>query len=403
MKNIFSLIISCLILASCSSSQPQMQAIEKSSPKASELDSKQLSLADDIINEAITKGEIPGAVLAIVRHDKLAYIKAYGNKQTYPTTVAMTENTVFDIASLSKSVSTAISTMILVERGQLSLNDKVSTFIPDFKPWINDTTKQKKEIKVIDLLTHTSGLPAYVSEKTLISKYKRADKYALSDFIATEATRRTEPSTNFDYSCLNFITLQRIIETVSKKTLQVFAQENIFIPLGMKHTDYNPTGETLVLTAPTQKMADGTVLLGKVHDPLARINGGVSGNAGIFSNAEDLSILASMLLNKGTYKGVRILSPLTVAKMQSTPRGYEQFGRALGWDMYSSYASNIGDLFSPATYGHTGYTGTSMIIDPETETAIILLTNRVHPNDKGSVTRLRTAVANIVAGSITEL
>ncbi len=169
----------------------------------------------------------------------------------------------------------------------------------------------------------------------------------------------------------------------------------------MIHTDYNPTGETLAWTAPTEKQEGGSVLLGKVHDPLARImNGGISGNAGVFSNAEDLSILAAALQNGGELNGVRILSPQTALAMRTVPKGYEKFGRTLGWDANSSYASNNGDLFSKSTYGHTGYTGTSIIIDPETDTSVILLAHRVHPEDKGGVVRLRALVANIVAGAI---
>jgi CubicO group peptidase (beta-lactamase class C family) len=206
-----------------------------------------------------------------------------------------------------------------------------------------------------------------------------------------------------NYSCLNFISLQRIIETVTGQSLQEFAQENIFRPLGMKHTDYNPTGETLAWTAPTEKQKDNSVLLGKVHDPLARImNGGISGNAGVFSNAEDLCILAAALLNNGELNGTRILGVETIKAMRTVPKGYEKFGRTLGWDANSSYASNTGDLFSNSTYGHTGYTGTSIILDPETDTSVILLAHRVHPEDKGGVVRLRALVANIVAGEIIE-
>lgn len=377
------------------------QSINKTKPKSVGIDIKHLSLADNIINKAIDEGETPGAVLAVVRHGKLAYLKAYGNKQTYPIAEAMKENTVFDLASLSKSISTALSAMILIERGQLRLADNVSLYIPDFQQWEDSITHQKKTIRVINLLTHTSGLPPYASIDELKRKYTNADNNALINYIATAINLNTEPGTNFDYSCLNFITLQRIIENISGQTLQQFAQENIFKPLGMKHTDYNPTGETLQWTAPTEKQPDGSVLLGQVHDPLARIvNKGVSGNAGVFSNAEDLAILSAMLLNGGEYKGTRILSPLSVKALQTVPRGYEQFGRSLGWDNYSPYASNNGDLFSGHTYGHTGYTGTSLIIDPDNDTAVILLTNRVHPEDKGGVVRLRGQIANIVAGSI---
>lgn len=376
------------------------QSIPKVTPESVGMDSKRLERADDIIYKAIENKSIPGAVLAVVKDGKLAYLKAYGNSQTYPTVKPMAENTVFDLASVSKVVSTAISAMILVERGKVRLTDNISVYIPNFEGWTDPKTGKKKNIRVIELLTHTSGLPSYAPVEELRKKYKTPNPDGLIEHIA-KVKRESEPGTKFNYSCLNFITLQRIVESVSGQSLQQFAQENIYKPLGMVHTDYNPTGETLELTAPTEKQKDNSVLLGKVHDPLANVmNGGVSGNAGIFSNAEDLSILAAMLMNDGEVNGVRIMSPLTVTAMRTVPAGFEQFGRSLGWDVKSPYASNTGDLFSSSTYGHTGYTGTSLIIDPETKTAVILLAHRVHPEDKGSVSRLRTLVANAVAGAI---
>lgn len=396
MKYIISLLI--LLIAGCSL-YAQLPVV---SPQKAGMDKRKLAYVDGIIRQSIQRREIPGAVLAVVRHKKIAYLKAYGNKQVYPDTIAMTTNTVFDLASVSKSVSTAISTMILLERGQIRLRDNVSVYIPDFQPWTDPDSGRKKNIRIIDLLTHTSGLPPYASVEELTKEYTMPNPDGLITYIS-KVKRNNEPSTVFDYSCLNFITLQRIIETVSGMSLQNFAQQNIFIPLAMRHTDYNPTGETLSWVAPTQKQADGSVLKGKVHDPLAGIvNGGVSGNAGVFSNAQDLSILSAMLLNNGEIQGVRILSPLTVKAMRSVPRGFEKFGRALGWDVYSGYASD-GDIFDVSAYGHTGYTGTSITIDPESDTAVILLTNRVHPEDKGAVSRLREVVSNVVAASIIDI
>ena len=375
------------------------QSLPSVNPQEVGMDKSKLIYVDNTINQSVHDGDIPGAVLAVVRHNKLAYLKAYGNKQVYPDTVAMTTNTVFDLASLSKSVSTAISTMILLERGQLRLRDQVAMYIPEFKPWTDSITGRKRNIRIIDLLTHTSGLPPYAPVEELKRQYTVPNPDGLITYISN-VKRNNEPTKVFDYSCLNFITLQRIIENISGMSLQSFAQQNIFSLLGMKHTDYNPTGETLEWTAPTEKQADGSVLKGKVHDPLANImNGGVSGNAGVFSNAEDIAILAAMLLNDGEINGVRILSPLTVRAMRSVPKGFEEFGRSLGWDVYSAYASD-GDLFDVSAYGHTGYTGTSITIDPDSDTAVILLTNRVHPDDKGAVSRLREIVANVVAASI---
>lgn len=397
MKKIVSILI--LLIAGCNMIHAQLPTTK---PRRVGMNEQKLAYVDGVILQSVQKGEIPGAVLAVVRHSKLAYLKAYGNKQVYPDTVPMTTNTVFDLASVSKSVSTAISTMVLLERGQIRLRDNVSMYIPGFQPWTDPDSGRKKNIRIIDLLTHTSGLPSYASVEELKKEYEMPNPDGLITHISN-VKRNNEPSTVFNYSCLNFITLQRIIETVSGMSLQNFAKQNIFIPLAMRHTDYNPIGETLDWVAPTQKKADGSVMRGKVHDPLANIlNGGVSGNAGVFSNAEDLAILSAMLLNNGEIKGVRVLSPLTVKAMRNVPRGFEKFGRSLGWDVYSGYASD-GDIFDSMAYGHTGYTGTSITIDPESDTAVILLTNRVHPDDKGAVSRLREVVANIVAASITDI
>jgi CubicO group peptidase (beta-lactamase class C family) len=366
------------------------QPLGRITPEQAGLDSRHLQYADEVILQAIADNDIPGAVLAIVYKDKMAYLKAYGNKQIYPSVVPMDVHTVFDMASVSKSMSTAVSAMILVERGKLRLIDRVNLFIPEFQG----------TIRVIDLLTHTSGLPPYAPVDTLVSLYGAPNPGGLIEYIAT-CKRDFEPGEVFQYSCLNYITLQRIIETISGQSLKEFAQTNIFDVLGMKHTAYQPDGETLERVAPTEKQPDGSVLRGVVHDPLARVmNDGISGNAGVFSDADDLAVLAVALMNGGIYNGKRILSPQGVKVMTAVPESLKQFGRSPGWDLYSDYASNKGDLFGSNTYGHTGYTGTSIIIDPDSEIAVILLANRVHPNDDGNTVRLRSFVANVVAAAL---
>ena len=235
--------------------------------------------------------------------------------------------------------------------------------------------------------------------------------------------RDFKPHIEMQYSCLNYITLQNIVERITGQSLRTFAANNIFIPLGMKHTDFLPcapdksgklantsqprwvtNGEQASLTpiAPTERQPNGMVKLGQVHDPLAcTLNGGVSGNAGLFSSAEDVATLCAMLQNGGEWGGKRILSPLTVKAMRSIPQNFNSFGRSLGWDVSSAYASNQGDLLSDEAYGHTGYTGTSIVIDPVNDLSIILLCNSVHPVDTTNVIRLRAQVANTVAASIT--
>ena len=380
-----------LIFISCLLSLPMFtQPLECVIPEQLGMDSRRLHYADEAILQAIRNNEIPGAVLAVIYKGKQVCLKAFGNKQVYPDTIPMDVNTVFDMASVSKSMSTAISIMILVERGQLRLLDKADRYIPGFQG----------NIRIRDLMTHTSGLPPYASVDSLQKLYGSPNPDGLIEYIAN-CRRDFEPGMDFQYSCLNFITLQRIIETVCGKNLRDFAKENIFDVLGMIHTDYQPSGETLERIAPTEKQKDGSVLRGVVHDPLARImNGGISGNAGVFSDANDLAILSVALLNNGEYKGRPILSPQGVKTMRTVPFQLQSFGRTPGWDCFSAYASNQGDLLSPNTYGHTGYTGTSLVIDPDNDLAIILLTNRVHPDDIGEVTRLRSLVANAVAASI---
>ncbi len=248
-------------------------------------------------------------------------------------------------------------------------------------------------------MTHTSGLPAYAHPDMLQEKYGKHEKETL--FAHIEKVKRfAKPGTDYKYSGLNFITIQRIIEKVSGQPLNEFAHDHIFKPLKMENTGYILSDNQLKNCAATEVLPEG-VLIGKVHDPMARlVMKGLSANAGLFSTADDMAIYAAMLLNGGSWNGVKILSPLGVKAFSSIPQGYKKFGRSLGWDLNSAYASNQGDLLSEDTFGHTGYTGTSMVIDPQNNLAIILLTNRVHPNDKGAVIRLRSIVANIVAAAL---
>ncbi|MFV0392336.1 MAG: serine hydrolase [Paludibacteraceae bacterium] len=394
MKGLF--LFGVFVLCSC---HTNAQSLPKSTPEEVGMSSTHLRYVDEVIEKAMTDKEIPGAVLGIVRDGKMAYLKAYGLKEVYPNTVKMDVSTIFDLASLTKPIATATSAMILIERGRLRLQDKVNLFIPEFQGWKTPDGKTT-DIRIIDLLTHTSGLPAYAPVETLQKQFGAPSPDGLIHYIST-CHRDFEPKTNMQYSCLNYITLQRIIELITKENLRDFAKKNIFDVLGMKSTDYQPKGELLARVAPTEKQKDDTILRGTVHDPLARVmNGGVSGNAGLFSDVNDLAVFVAALQHNGEWNKKRILSPLGVKAMRSVPRDVAQFGRTLGWDIFSPYASNTGDLLSPNTYGHTGYTGTSIVIDPDNDIAVILLTNRVHPNDAGSAVRLRSLVSNAVAASI---
>lgn len=417
MKRRWSLI---LVVAMLCASLPMAGQIRKGAGSTSEsLDSSMLRNADEAIEEEISEGRIPGAVLAVVRQGKMVYEKAYGNRAVTPKKEPMTVNTVFDMASCTKPMATAISMMQLIESGKVRLLDPVSRFIPAFRSWRNG--KDTVTIRIIHLLTHTSGLPSYGPVSELKEKYGSPNPEGLLDYISS-CRRDFAPETHFQYSCLNYITMQHIIEKISGMSLRDYAQQHIFRPLGMRHTDFIPcrqnkkgfwistdkpewekhsgNGQSYPI-APTERQSNGQILRGQVHDPLARVlNGGISGNAGLFSTAEDVATLCACLQAGGTLNGVRILSPQAVKAMRSVPRSLKQFGRTLGWDMYSPYNSNQGDLLSNETYSHTGYTGTSIVIDPVNDISIILLTNAVHPVDKYNVVRLRSIVANCVAAAI---
>ncbi len=369
-------------------------------PEAVGLDAARLTNADRAIEQAIADKTIPGAVLCVVRHGKTGYLKAYGNKRVYPKTEKMTTGTVFDMASCSKAMSTATCAMILVDRGLLRLNDRVDQYVTGFENWKDSITGETEAIRVIDLMTHTSGLPPYAPVQELKEKFGSPNPQAVVNWIS-HCKRLYAPETGWTYSCCNYIMLQQVIEKITGQTLQQFAHDNIFAPLNMRHTDYRPSKELAALCAPTEKQANGKCLLGVVHDPLACVMmGGLSGNAGLFSSAEDVATYCAAILNKGELNGKRILSQLAVRCMETVPRSLAQFGHTPGWGISTPYSSNSGDLLSARTFGHTGYTGTSIVIDPANDVAIILLTNCVHPVDKGNVVRLRALVANAVAGAI---
>ena len=411
------------------------------------LSSERMEYADSVINEAIAADDFPGAVLCVVRRaldgesmGRILYLKAYGNRQVcsgrdttsgewIADTIAMTTDAIFDLASVSKCVGTTLSFMHLVERGQVRLTDNVSRYIPGFKPWESKPEKRGEEVErenitIKHLLTHTSGIPAAIHVPSFLRRYEKYGDPAkmnlrdsLITYLANDAARLSRPGEVMRYSCLNFITLQAIIERVTGCRLDEYARREVFEPLQLKNTWYNhidsqpPFAEDAPIV-PTEVQEDGELLYGEVHDPTARIvNRGVSGNAGVFSTAEDLAVVASMLMNGGVIRinkdglqgrmgadeRVRLFSQAAVDKFFTVPKEFAEHGRALGWDMFSGYASSFGDMFTAdSTPNHTGYTGTSMAIDMERGVAVILLTNRVHPIDDGAVARTRAVVSNIV-------
>ena len=381
--------------------------IRRSSPGRQGMNARYLDLIDSTVNASIEEGDIPGAVVGVVRNGTLVFEKAYGLKSVYPEEVPMTVKTMFDLASLSKCVGTTLSIMQLVEHGKLRLVDTVGRYIPGFRPWVDPVTGEKVPIRVQDLLTHSSGLDAYINDMDgYLEEFGPLTPDSLMTVISTRIPRNFKPGSDVLYSCLNFITLQHILERITGERLCDYTQKHVFDAMGLKHTCYFPFGENSDLkrfVAPTTVLPDGSVMCGEVHDPIARvINGGNSGNAGVFSNVEDLAVICAALLADGSYNGRRVLSPLTVKRMFTMPPANDpKVDRVLGWDCYHLEPYTCGDIFDlQQLRGHTGFTGTSIILDLETRTAVIILAHRVHPQADGSASRLRSTVASIVAASI---
>jgi len=361
------------------------------------IDPERFQRVDTVIEQEIKDGKLPGAVLLVARNGFVVYRKAYGKAQLTPSPEPMTVDKIFDLASVTKPVATATALLLLVERGQIRLIDPVTKYIPEFTPFISAEGDTAEIPCIYHLLTHTSGLPDYAKASDLKAKYGSPCPDRVVQTIAT-IPKKSAPGEKFKYSCLGYITLAEIIHRVTGETIDVFTQKNIFEPLGMRDTRYCPPPEWLPRIAPTEPF-EGKLLRGTVHDPLAMLMDGKSGNAGLFSTADDLALFCQMLLNRGSYGKTQLLSPLTVQLMTTVYPQVAFAGRGLGWDINSAYSSNMGDLFPATAFGHTGFTGTSVVVDPNTQTIIILLTNAIHVRG-GKVINLRSRIANIVAGSI---
>jgi uncharacterized protein YbbC (DUF1343 family)/CubicO group peptidase (beta-lactamase class C family) len=344
--------------------------------------------ADEQINLAIKDGLIPGAVLLIGHDGQVFYRKAYGEKSLIPMREPMTVDTIFDAASLTKVVATTASVMKLLEEGKIRIDDPVTKYLPEFQ-------NGHSPITIRNLMTHFSGLRPDLDLNPAWSGYETGIQRALIDKPAGP------PGVKFVYSDINFILTGEIVHRLSGQMLSDFARENIFEPLGMKDSMFLPPAALRPRIAPTEiDPVSGQPLWGVVHDDTSRYMGGVAGHAGLFTTADDLAKFAQMLLDKGQANGRRIFSPLTVEKFTSPASPADQpILRGLGWDIDSPYSSTRGDLFPIGSFGHTGFTGTSMWMDPVSDTYVILLTNVVHPHRGKSIISLRSRVATIAAAS----
>ncbi len=345
-----------------------------------------LTPLEAVVNEGLEAGRMPGCVIAFGRRGKLAWLKAYGQRQLLPEPQPMQTDTVFDMASITKPVATATSVMILLEQGKLRLRNRVADYFPEF------ADNGKRELTLSQLLTHHSGL---VPDNPL-SDYDEGPSVAWQRILSSEPY--VEPGTRFVYSDVNFIVLAQLVHQASGMNLHEFSQKHLFAPLGMSDTGFLPGPSLQARAAPTEQR-DGHWMQGEVHDPRAYRLGGIAGHAGLFSTAEDLAVYSQMMLQQGIYAGQRILSPATVQLMT---RAYDVAGnqRGLGWDKLSVYSSNRGENFSDQAFGHGGFTGTVLWIDPKLDLFFIFLSNRVHPEGKGNVNALAGRIATIVASAI---
>lgn len=379
----------------------QVFGAQGTGPSAGGVDAARLAGIDEVVAVAIADKSLPGAVVIVGRGDAVHFRKAYGNRALVPAIEPMTIDTIFDMASLTKVVATTSAVMMLVEDGRIRLSDPVAKYIPDFGKYGKD------RVTVRHLLTHMSGLRPDVD----LGDPWLGHEAAIA--LAGEEVLGAPPGRRFVYSDIGFFLLADIVSKVSGRPFKEFVAARLFGPLGMKDTGFTPAATLRDRVAPTEICTPygwpcagpgAEMLRGTVHDPTARRMGGVAGHAGLFSTADDIARFARMLLHGGELDGVRVLSPLTVARMTSpsTPDD-ENNVRGLGWDMDSSYSANRGELLPAGSFGHTGFTGTSLWIDPATQVFVVFMSNRVHPDGKGDVTPLRARVATIAASAFTDL
>ena len=334
-------------------------------------------LVDAVVENAVAEHNVPGAVLIVGHDGKIVHRKAFGYRSLEPSREAMTVDTIFDLASLTKCIATTTSIMQLVQQGRIRLADSVATYLPEF------AQNGKKDITIRDLMTHYSGLPPDLDLKIAWSGREAAYQMAM------RARPTNPPGSRFVYSDINFETLGFIVEKLTGESLNDYASQKIFSPLGMKETRFLPPRDWDARIAPTQYDEQGHMLRGVVHDPTARRMGGVAGHAGLFSTADDLAKFAQELLGGNT-----ILSRSAIEKMSTPQQPHNAVVlRGLGWDIDSPFATNRGEFLPVGSFGHTGFTGTSLWIDPVTHTYIVLLTNAVHPRGSKGTTALRCKVA----------
>jgi len=387
MPGLFRVAFTCLLVTlapwKLNAETPSLPVAE---PAEVGVDAERLAAIDEIVDEGLRRRRMRGCVVLVGHRGQLVHRKAYGLRVVEPEPEEMTLDTIFDLASLTKPVATATSVMLLVEQGKVELDEPASTYLPEFRG------EQKETITVRQLLTHQSGLIA----DNRLADYLDGPEQAWERITALDLV--DDPGQRFIYTDVGFIVLGKLVERVSGKPLNEFAKENIYAPLMMQDTGFLPSGELAPRIAPTE-MHGEEWLRGTVHDPRSRELGGVAGHAGLFGTADDLAAYAQMLIDGGRRGDVQILKPETIVQM-NTPQETTGGLRSLGWDKKSVYSSNRGDLMSDSAFGHGGFTGTAMWIDPDQELFVIFLSSRLHPNGDGSVNRLAGRIATVAAAAI---
>lgn len=360
--------------------------LPRAEPDQVGLDAGKLTQIDQVVARGLEAEKMPGCVVLIARRGQVAFLKSYGYKRLRPEPVSMTTDTVFDMASITKPVATATSVMLLLDRGLIKLDDPVAKHVPEFGQ------HGKEKVTVYHLLTHQGGL---IPDNAL-TDYADGPDSAWEKIMALELQK--PPAEKFIYSDVGYIVLAEMVNRITGQNVHEFTQKNIFKPLGMNETGYLPDEAIRRRAAPTERR-NGRWMQGEVHDPRAYALSGIAGHAGLFSTAENLAIYAQMMLNGGHYAGIRVLSPQVVTKMTAAYKVSSGI-RGLGWDKESGYSSNRGDGFTSQAFGHGGFTGTTLWIDPGLDLIVIFLSNRLHPDGKGSVNRLAGQIGSVAAEAI---
>lgn len=378
--------LSFTLLAANTRAEEAAPGLPHAPPETVGMDSTRLAHIDDVVREGLRRQRMPGCVVMIGRHGKIVFLKAYGHRQIEPSKELMKTDTVVDLASLTKPIATATCVMKLVEEGSVRLDDPIAKHIPEFGQ------NGKDKITVQQLLTHQGGL---IPDNALRDYDDGRDEafrriYALKPHV--------EPGTKFVYTDVGYIVLAELVHKLTGKNIDEYSQQKLFRPLGMSETGYLPIAELRERAAVTEQR-EGQWMRGEVHDPRAHRLGGVAGHAGLFSTAEDLARYAQMLLGGGEYASEKILDTETIALM-TKPVAVSSGLRGLGWDIRTGYSSNRGDLFTRRAFGHGGFTGTTFWVDPGHDMFVVFLSNRLHPNGKGSVNALAGRIGTIAAAAI---